>query len=124
LWRRADATPSRTDSVEDLVSLIRSRPASVLVARDEDRLVGTVIAGWDGWRGHIYRLVVSPDHRRRGIATSLMAAAEKILIRMGARRISILVERQDAQAVEFWKSLNPDGLELDARMIRYIKNIG
>ena len=106
------------------MSLIRSRPASVLVARDEDRLVGTVIAGWDGWRGHIYRLVVSPDHRRSGIATSLMAAAEKILIRMGARRISILVERQDAQAVEFWKSLNPDGLVLDARMIRYIKNIG
>jgi ribosomal protein S18 acetylase RimI-like enzyme len=123
IWRDAQATPSRTDSFEDLVNLIRSHPESFLVARERGRLVGTIIAGWDGWRGHIYRLAVLPAHRRRGIGTSLMAAAEKSLKMKGARRISILVEREDDQAVEFWQSLNPDGLELDARMIRFIKNV-
>jgi ribosomal protein S18 acetylase RimI-like enzyme len=123
LWREAQATPSRTDSFEDLVNLIRSHPGSALVATEHGRLVGSIIAGWDGWRGHIYRLAVLPVDRRRGIGTLLMAAAEKSLEAKGARRISILVEREDDQAVEFWRSLSPDGLELDARMIRFIKDI-
>jgi ribosomal protein S18 acetylase RimI-like enzyme len=123
-WREAEATPLRTDSYEDLVNLIRSHRESVLVAYEQDRLVGTIIAGWDGWRGHIYRLAVRPNHRRRGIGSCLMAAAEKSLEAKGARRISILVEREDDQAMEFWRSLNPDGLELDERMIRFIKNVG
>lgn len=58
LWRRADAVPSATDTLDEVRRLVREHPGSVLLAEDEGALLGTVIAGWDGWRGGIYRLAV------------------------------------------------------------------
>ncbi|MGO9498921.1 MAG: GNAT family N-acetyltransferase [Solirubrobacteraceae bacterium] len=46
---------------------------------DEGELVGALIAGWDGWRGNMYRLAVGPDHRRRGVARRSLDAGEEHL---------------------------------------------
>ena len=48
-------------------------PDALILAVDGDRIVGTVIAGWDGWRCHLYRLAVAPDRRRAGIGRALIA---------------------------------------------------
>src|SRR5206468_3003753 len=58
LWRRAEAIPSLTDTPEGLARLFRTPSAVLLVAVDGDSIVGSVIAGWDGWRGNLYRLAV------------------------------------------------------------------
>ena len=42
------------------------------VATLDDRLVGTIMGGYDGHRGWIYSLAVGPEVRRRGIGTALM----------------------------------------------------
>ena len=47
------------------------------VARLEDRLVGTVMGGYDGHRGWVYSLAVSPESRRRGIGSALMRYVER-----------------------------------------------
>src|SRR4030095_17153374 len=68
LWERAGAIPSPTDTLEELQRLVRS-PAhgdGFLVAVQRDVVVGSVIGGWDGWGGNIYRLGVGPEARRRG----------------------------------------------------------
>jgi ribosomal protein S18 acetylase RimI-like enzyme len=62
LWQEADVTPlSVTDSVERLTRLIHEPAALLLVATIDGRIVGSVIGGWDGWRGNIYRLAVTPN---------------------------------------------------------------
>jgi ribosomal protein S18 acetylase RimI-like enzyme len=66
LWHHADASPSPTDTPEQVDQVIQNPAASVLVAVDHDLLVGSIIGGWDGWRGNIYRLAVLPSYRRRG----------------------------------------------------------
>lgn len=117
LWHHADASPSPTDTPEQIGQVVRDPAASVLVAVDNDLLVGSIIGGWDGWRGNIYRLAVLPSYRRRGIGRALVAAAEQGLVERGARRISALVEHDHPWAVGFWESL----YEPDPRMIRYVK---
>ena len=84
-------------------------------------VVGSVIGGWDGWRGNIYRLAVAPDARRHGLARRLVQEAERMLVSKGARRISALVERHEAHAVGFWDALSDRGWRRDERMLRYIK---
>src|SRR5712691_7034205 len=76
------------------------------------------------WRGGIYRLAVDPQTRRRGIAKALVRAAESVLWRRGARRMSVLVERHEAHAVAFWDSLAEAGYQRDPRMMRYVKALG
>ena len=119
LWHHADASPSPTDTPEQVDQVIQDPAASVLVAVDHDLLVGSIIGGWDGWRGNIYRLAVLPSYRRRGVARALVAAAEERLAARGALRVSALVEHDHPWAVGFWDSL----YEPDPRMIRYVRKV-
>jgi ribosomal protein S18 acetylase RimI-like enzyme len=123
LWREAETTPSVTDTREEVLKLLTEPAAVLLVAEADGRLVGTVIGGWDGWRGNIYRLAVAPGFRRRGLARLLVAEADRSLHRMGARRITALVEGDHPWATDFWDSLATSGYRYDEGMRRYVKTL-
>ena len=104
-WTAATAEPSSTDDTAGVRSLLERAPGALIVAVDDDAIVGTVIAGWDGWRGALYRLAVAPTHRRQGIATALVAAAERRLHTQGVRRMHLIVSTAGGPAaVDFWTS--------------------
>jgi ribosomal protein S18 acetylase RimI-like enzyme len=125
LWQEADVTPlSVTDSVEGLTRLIHEPAALLLVATIDGRIVGSVIGGWDGWRGNIYRLAVTPEYRRRGIARQLVEEISNALFAKGAERLSALVEHEHPWAIGFWESVRDLGYEYDPRFVRYIADRG
>jgi ribosomal protein S18 acetylase RimI-like enzyme len=119
LWRQSEATVSATDTVEDIRRAVSDSPARVLVADIDGRIIGSVIGSFDGWRGNIYRLVVHPEHRRRGIARALVREVEQHLTTQGTRRITALVEKDHPLAMAFWHGV---GYEVDARMVRFAHN--
>jgi ribosomal protein S18 acetylase RimI-like enzyme len=120
LWQISGALPTATDSSEGISCLLDSEKDALIVAEADGRIVGTVIAAWDGWRGNLYRLVVAPGSRRQGIATRLVAEAERRLSERGAVRLSILVPESES-ARGFWLAM--EYLE-DARVIRSVKTLG
>ena len=121
LWDEAGVTPpSVTDSIDGLTGLIKAPGAILLVATIDDRIIGSVIGGWDGWRGNIYRLAVTPEYRRRGIARRLVEEISNALFAKGAERLSALVEHEYPWAIDFWRSLLDLGYEHDLRFARYI----
>ena len=68
LWRTAAKNDSRpAGSRAAVVAVLERDPAALLVAVSEDQLIGSLIAGWDGWRAHLDRLDVRPDSRRHGV---------------------------------------------------------
>ncbi len=104
LWRRAGAEPTRTDDPAALATLVARDPGALLLARDPDGVpVGSVIAGFDGWRGALYRLAVDPAWRRRGLGRALVAAGEIRLARLGVRRLAIVVAPDGP--LGFWTAL-------------------
>ena len=60
LWREAGSVPGVSDDPASLERLLETSADALLVAQVEGRVAGTVIAGWDGWRGSLYRLAVPP----------------------------------------------------------------
>lgn len=105
LWKAASSGPSVTDTADHLQMLTSEMPELFLVAESEGRLVGSVIGGWDHWRGHIYRLAVHPDYRRRGLARRLTTEIEVRLRAKGAVRIYALAATKQEMGVKFWESI-------------------
>jgi ribosomal protein S18 acetylase RimI-like enzyme len=101
LWRAA-AAPTSTDDAEAVLALLARDPGALIVAETGGRIAGSVIAGWDGWRGSVYRLAVLPAHRRQGLGRGLLRAAEDRLRAVGARRLHAIVIGEDERAVAFW----------------------
>jgi ribosomal protein S18 acetylase RimI-like enzyme len=118
LWAEAGAEPSHTDDVENLTKLIIRDPGALIVADDDGRLVGSVIAGWDGWRGSIYRLVVAPADRRSGLGGQLLAEAESRLAAAGAVRMQAIVVGTEPVALSFWATSD---WEQQAHRLRFVK---
>jgi ribosomal protein S18 acetylase RimI-like enzyme len=105
LWRLTGSGPSITDTPAHLRMLTEEAPDLFLVAEREGQLFGSILGGWDHWRGHIYRLAVHPDVRRRGLARALTGEIEKRLRARGAKRIYALASTKQEMGVRFWESL-------------------
>jgi len=121
LWAEARSGHASTaDRLEDIERLIADSPAALLVAEREGEIVGALIAGWDGWRGNMYRLAVRERHRREGIGIALTRAGEEYLHGRGARRITALVAFEDDAAGAFWESA---GYPQDDEIGRRVRNL-
>ena len=102
-WERAAENEDRPpDSAEAVQRLIARDADALLLVLDGERIVGSLIVGWDGWRSHLYRLAVDPDRRRLGIGRALLDAAEQRLTAAGARRIDAMVLESNRPARELW----------------------
>ncbi len=120
IWRAAESVPTPTDDPEHVQALIARGGEQLLVAELDGRPVGTVIAGFDGWRANLYRLAVVPEAQRRGIGRALVAEAERRLLAKGAVRIHAGVRGDHDHATAFWEAA---GYRHHPEMRRYTKNL-
>ena len=119
LWVVAGSVPSVSDSPEGLARLLAADPRALLVAELDGVLVGSLIAAWDGWRGSFYRLAVSPEHRRKGLATMLVREGERRLRERGAVRLTAIVADEEAGAMAFWRAVGYERQQHRARFVRH-----
>ncbi len=102
-WQRAAENSNRPqDSENALRTLLERDPNALVLALDDEHLVGTLIAGFDGWRYHLYRLAVDPGHRRQGIATALISHAENRFRALGATRSDAMILDENITAQSTW----------------------
>lgn len=110
LWEREGGPTQSAGRAQQAVRLLEYDGGALLVAEVSERVVGTLIVGWDGWRCHLYRLTVEPSARRAGVASDLAHAARERATEVGAARLDAMVGPDNEAAVAFWEAA---GFKLD-----------
>jgi ribosomal protein S18 acetylase RimI-like enzyme len=114
LWQEAfpnDAPWNKASTA--IAEKMRFQPDLMLVALEGPRVVGSVMAGYEGHRGWISRLAVLQAHRRKGIGQALLSEAEKRLAALGCIKVNLQVLETNAAVVRFYGEA---GYEIEPRI--------
>jgi ribosomal protein S18 acetylase RimI-like enzyme len=95
-WNRDDAA---------IPAKLAVQPELFLVATEGGQVVGSVMAGYDGHRGWLHGVAVSPTHQRRGVGALLVAEAEKRLAAIGCPKVNLQVRSDNEQVAAFYRAL-------------------
>lgn len=92
------------DERNSLESFMNKNPSTCLIVRSAQGILGTVLGGFDGRRGYIYRLAVKPDHQHRGYGKLLLQNVLTELKKAGAAKIHLFVYNENDVAAQFYSS--------------------
>jgi ribosomal protein S18 acetylase RimI-like enzyme len=108
LWERCALTRPWNDPVADIALARRSPGSTILLGRENDRIVASAMVGHDGHRGWVYYVAVDPDWRGQGLGRAIMNAAEDWLRKAGIAKLQLLVRRENAKASAFYETIGYD----------------
>lgn len=108
LWQRCNLARPWNDSGADIALARRDDNSDVLVGRDGDTIVASVLVGHDGHRGWVYYVAVDPDHQGQELGRGIMTAAEDWLRAKGIAKLMLLVRSDNTQVQSFYQRLGYD----------------
>src|SRR5579864_9631833 len=103
LWRECDLLRPWNDPHKDIARKLEVRPDLFLVGESDGRIIAAVMAGYDGHRGWLYYLGVSPEHRRTGVGRAIVAEAERLLRLEGCPKINLQVRTSNQDVIDFYR---------------------
>ncbi len=101
IWERANLIVPWNDPKHDIAIKYVWQPDLFLVAEQDDIVVGTAMAGYDGHRGWVNYLA----SERLGVGKLLMEEVERLLKELGCPKINIQVRETNKGIVRFYKNL-------------------
>ncbi|HEV3270853.1 MAG TPA: GNAT family acetyltransferase [Candidatus Methylacidiphilales bacterium] len=105
LWRTCNLLVPHNNPLKDIRRKLRVNPEWFLIGEQDSLIVATCMAGYEGHRGWINYLAVSPGAQRRGIASRMMEEAEILLRKAGCPKINVQIRSTNLQVIEFYKSI-------------------
>ncbi|MFM0047388.1 MULTISPECIES: GNAT family acetyltransferase [Paraburkholderia] len=110
LWQEAfpeyrDVTRPQRNPHLSIANKLATQPELFFVAGLDERIVGTVMGGYDGHRGWLYSLAVAESLRRHGIGARLVAHVENALTERGCPKLNLQVLSAKADVRAFYETL-------------------
>ena len=105
LWIECGLVVPQNNPKKDIARKLQVNPELFLVGLLKNHIVASCMAGYEGHRGWINYLAVSPKYRRRGLATDMMKAAEYRLRELGCPKINLQIRASNHETIAFYKSI-------------------
>lgn len=105
LWTACELTRSWNDPHKDIARKLSEQPEMFLVGEIDGALIASVMAGYDGHRGWLNYLAVSPAYQGRSFGRQMVAEAERLLTRRGCPKLNLQVRATNAAVLAFYGKL-------------------
>jgi ribosomal protein S18 acetylase RimI-like enzyme len=111
LWQRCGLTRPWNDPQADIALARQGSNSTILLGREGDAVVASVLVGHDGHRGAVYYVAVDPDHRNKGLGRAILTAAEDWLRARGILKLNLMVRGDNTQVQAFYEAQGYDEQE-------------
>jgi ribosomal protein S18 acetylase RimI-like enzyme len=108
LWERCGLTRPWNDPVADIALARKGPNSTILLVREDEKVVASAMVGHDGHRGWVYYVATDPDRRGQGLGRAIMNAAEDWLRQAGIAKLQLLVRQDNAKASAFYETIGYD----------------
>lgn len=105
LWHRCNLVVPQNDPKKDIKMKLQIQPELFLVGAISDRIVSTVMSGYDGHRGWLYYLAVDPDFQKHGIGRLMVEKTEIKLRKLGCPKINLQVRNSNKAVIAFYEHI-------------------
>jgi len=120
LWDLCGLTKPWNDPIKDIKRKTDLNDNCFFVFESNNKIIGTVMIGYDGHRGNVYYFCVHPDFQRKNIGSKIMNKVEEILKGMNCPKVNIMVRSTNLKVTNFYESLEykkEDTIILGKRLI-------
>ncbi len=105
LWKRAGVFYEPEDRPEVLEKLLNFDNESIILAKDNENIVGSAVIVYNPFQTFVYRFSVAPDHQNKKIGQSLAEKVEETLKNKSMHNPTIFVEENNHTALDFWRKM-------------------
>ncbi len=105
LWKECNLVVPWNNPKKDIQRKLKVDPELFLVGVVDNKIVATVMGGYEGHRGWVNYLAVSPSHQRKGYGRQMMEDVEPILKQKGCPKINLQVRETNSEVIAFYKSI-------------------
>ena len=105
LWNMCKLTVPWNDPYKDITRKIKVQAELLLVGLLEDKLIASVMAGYDGHRGWINYFAVHPEFQSRGYGKQLMDNVENRLRELGCPKIILQIREGNDKVFSYYQKL-------------------
>lgn len=105
LWRDVFAYPTAHNQPELALERKLAVDDLLFVALQDEQVVGTTMAGYDGHRGWLYSVAVHPAWQQHGIGAALVRHAETALGALGCLKINLQITAGNDAVAGFYERL-------------------
>lgn len=103
LWQRTEGLQLFPEDVHSsMADFLAYNAGLCFVAVVETCIIGAVLCGNDGKRGHIYHLAVDTTYRNQGIGTALIDHCLVALAKQGVPKCRALVLKNNEAGLRYW----------------------
>ena len=105
LWRKCNLVVPRNDPVKDIERKMSFQPHLFFIGLLDGKVMGSIMVGYEGHRGWINYLAITPESQRHGYGRRLVQKAIDELKKMGCQKINLQVRKGNFKVIDFYKNM-------------------
>jgi ribosomal protein S18 acetylase RimI-like enzyme len=105
LWRAAGLVRPWNDPRKDIERKLTVQPELFLVGETDGAVVAVAMVGYDGHRGWVNYLAVSPGARGLSHGRRMMEEAERLLTELGCPKLNLQIRSDNTEVRAFYEHL-------------------